>query len=208
MGYLKFTGGIMQENCYILIDEDTGIAAVIDPGFTSEALLNELQNWDVRIILLTHGHFDHMGAAEEIKERTGAPIAAYRTEKELAGDPALNGSSLILKKPMTCAVDQLLEDGEILHFSSIPVQVMHTPGHTAGSCCFVTADVIFTGDTIMNRSVGRYDLPTGSAESLFESLRKIAFLPGNPQICGGHGAVTTLETEKAENAYLAQYVED
>lgn len=202
MRYLCITGGPLAENCYFLIDEVSGEAAVIDPGFVDDRLLAETAKHKVRHILLTHGHFDHIEGADRLHALTGAPVAAFRAEADFAADPKRNGALLMLQRPITCTVDRLLDDGETLSVGSIPVRVLHTPGHTAGGCCYVTPEAVFTGDTLMGYSVGRCDLPTGDEAALAKSLKKLAALPGDPAICGGHGPVTRLSEEKRRNPYL------
>lgn len=202
MRYLCITDGTLAENCYLLLDEASGEAAVIDPGFVNDRLLGEIAKYKVRWILLTHGHFDHIEGVDRLRALTGAPSAAFRTEGAFAADPAQNGSLLMFGRPIACTVDRLLEDGETIHVGAVPVQVMHTPGHTAGGCCYVTPEAVFTGDTLMGYSVGRCDLPTGDEAALAVSLQKLAALPGDPAICGGHGPVTRLSEEKRRNPYL------
>lgn len=202
MRYLCITDGMLAENCYLLLDETSGEAAVIDPGFVNDRLLGEIAKYKVRWILLTHGHFDHIEGVDRLRALTGAPSAAFRTEGAFAADPAQNGSLLMFGRPIACTVDRLLEDGETIHVGAVPVQVLHTPGHTAGGCCYVTPEAVFTGDTLMGYSVGRCDLPTGDEAALAVSLQKLAALPGDPAICGGHGPVTRLSEEKRRNPYL------
>lgn len=202
MRYLCITDGMLAENCYLLLDEASGEAAVIDPGFVNDRLLGEIAKYKVRWILLTHGHFDHIEGVDRLRALTGAPSAAFRTEGAFAADPAQNGSLLMFGRPIACTVDRLLEDGETIHVGAVPVQVMHTPGHTAGGCCYVTPEAVFTGDTLMGYSVGRCDLPTGDEAALAVSLQKLSALPGDPAICGGHGPVTRLSEEKRRNPYL------
>lgn len=202
MRYLCITDGMLAENCYLLLDEASGEAAVVDPGFVNDRLLGEIAKYKVRWILLTHGHFDHIEGVDRLRALTGAPSAAFRTEGAFAADPAQNGSLLMFGRPIACTVDRLLEDGETIHVGAVPVQVLHTPGHTAGGCCYVTPEAVFTGDTLMGYSVGRCDLPTGDEAALAVSLQKLAALPGNPAICGGHGPVTRLSEEKRRNPYL------
>lgn len=202
MRYLCITDGMLAENCYLLLDEASGEAAVIDPGFVNDRLLGEIAKYKVRWILLTHGHFDHIEGVDRLRALTGAPSAAFRTEGAFAAAPAQNGSLLMFGRPIACTVDRLLEDGETIHVGAVPVQVLHTPGHTAGGCCYVTPEAVFTGDTLMGYSVGRCDLPTGDEAALAVSLQKLAALPGDPAICGGHGPVTRLSEEKRRNPYL------
>lgn len=202
MRYLCITDGMLAENCYLLLDEASGEAAVIDPGFVNDRLLGEIAKYKVRWILLTHGHFDHIEGVDRLRALTGAPSAAFRTEGAFAADPAQNGSLLMFGRPIACTVDRLLEDGETIHVGAVPVQVLHTPGHTAGGCCYVAPEAVFTGDTLMGYSVGRCDLPTGDEAALAVSLQKLAALPGDPAICGGHGPVTRLSEEKRRNPYL------
>ena len=202
MRYLCITDGMLAENCYLLLDEASGEAAVIDPGFVNDRLLGEIAKYKVRWILLTHGHFDHIEGVDRLRALTGAPSAAFRTEGAFAADPAQNGSLLMFGRPIACTVDRLLEDGETIHVGAVPVQVLHTPGHTAGGCCYVTPEAVFTGDTLMGYSVGRCDLPTGDEAALAVSLQKLAALPGDPAICGGPGPVTRLSEEKRRNPYL------
>lgn len=202
MRYLCITDGMLAENCYLLLDEASGEAAVVDPGFVNDRLLGEIAKYKVRWILLTHGHFDHIEGVDRLRALTGAPSAAFRTEGAFAADPAQNGSLLMFGRPIACTVDRLLEDGETIHIGAVPVQVLHTPGHTAGGCCYVTPEAVFTGDTLMGYSVGRCDLPTGDEAALAVSLQKLAALPGDPAICGGHGPVTRLSEEKRRNPYL------
>ena len=202
MRYLCITDGMLAENCYLLLDEASGEAAVIDPGFVNDRLLGEIAQYKVRWILLTHGHFDHIEGVDRLRALTGAPSAAFRTEGAFAADPAQNGSLLMFGRPIACTVDRLLEDGETIHVGAVPVHVLHTPGHTAGGCCYVTPEAVFTGDTLMGYSVGRCDLPTGDEAALAVSLQKLAALPGDPAICGGHGPVTRLSEEKRRNPYL------
>lgn len=202
MRYLCITDGMLAENCYLLLDEASGEAAVIDPGFVNDRLLGEIAQYKVCWILLTHGHFDHIEGVDRLRALTGAPSAAFRTEGAFAADPAQNGSLLMFGRPIACTVDRLLEDGETIHVGAVPVQVLHTPGHTAGGCCYVTPEAVFTGDTLMGYSVGRCDLPTGDEAALAVSLQKLAALPGDPAICGGHGPVTRLSEEKRRNPYL------
>ena len=202
MAYLCVTGGMLQENCYILHDELTKEAAVIDPGFVKEPLEKALEPLQVRYILFTHGHFDHTMRALEVKALTGAEIFCLDLEKPLAESEVLNGSKMLLRRDITVTVDRVLKDGEAFFVGNIPVRVMHTPGHTAGGCCYITPEAVFTGDTLMKGSCGRTDLPTGDGMALMQSLRKIAALEEDLVVLPGHGPASTIREERQFNPYL------
>ncbi len=202
MPYKQICSGPLSENCYILYDENSLEAAIIDPGFVNDELLNAVSTLKVKYILLTHGHFDHIWGAEELKSRFLAPICIYEDDAELAASAELNASRMMLGKAITCEADIKLSDGETLMIGGIEVRVIHTPGHTSGGCCYCTDEAVFTGDTLMSFSVGRCDLPTGDEEQLLQSLKRLKALNGDPVICGGHGSVTVLSAEKQYNPYL------
>lgn len=195
-------GGELQENCYVLTDEKTGAKAVIDPGFWDDRLEVVAKSGKVAYILLTHGHFDHTAGVEKLREKTGAPVLALGLEEPLLTDGRLNVSLAFSGRAYACAPDRLLTDGETFPLGGTKITVLSTPGHTAGSCCYITEEAVFTGDTLMGFSVGRTDLPTGDSRALAGSLKKLLALPGDPAVCGGHGPVTTLEAEREKNPYL------
>lgn len=200
------TGGIIPENCYFILDEKTGKAAVVDPGFYNskiEHTIQEIGKENIVAILLTHGHFDHMAETVTLKKETGAAI--YFPEKEL---PFLTNSSLNLANMLPEGVvksftpDVLVKDGMQFSVGSIRVRVLQTPGHTQGSCCYLTEEAIFTGDTLFFCSVGRTDFPTGSNSDLMESLEKLKHLDGDYTVYPGHEGATTLSYERQYNPYM------
>lgn len=195
-------GGELQENCYVLTDEKTGAQAVVDPGFWDSRLEAVAKSGKVAYILLTHGHFDHIAGVEKLRETSGAPVLALGLEEPLLTDGQLNVSLAFFGQAYACRPDRTLSDGETLMLGETRITVFHTPGHTAGSCCYLTEDAIFTGDTLMGFSVGRTDLPTGDSRALSVSLKKLLEIPGDPAVCGGHGPVTTLKAEREKNPYL------
>lgn len=203
MKVIRIEGGPLPTNCYILRDEETGAAAVVDPGFESPALTGELKAGGVEAILLTHGHFDHISGVLEAKKLTGAKI--YLHEKDLAfpEDPSLSLAGMFGCEDMpSFRPDAVLKDGDRLAVGGLSVRVLHTPGHTAGSCCFLVGDALFSGDTLMCMSCGRTDLPTGSSADIKASLQKLGALKENFRVYPGHGPESTLEFERANNPFL------
>ena len=204
MKITRIPGGPLPTNCYLLEDEATGAAAVIDPGFESEELSSLVQkNGHVGVILLTHGHFDHISGVSRLCRETGAKVYLSVNDLLLVGDGRLN-----LAEPFTGSavppfrVDVPLNNGDTVEVGSLTVRVMSTPGHTAGGCCFLVEDAIFSGDTLMKLSCGRTDCPTGSNAQLFDSLRRLAALKGDYRVFPGHGSPTTLDFERQNNVFL------
>ncbi len=205
------TGGIIPENCYLFLDENSGKAAVVDPGFSSQALqqaLDEVGRENIVAVLLTHGHFDHIAEAASIQKETGAPI--YFPEKEL---PFLTDQNLSLSYMVPEGIvkpfvpDVLVKEGTEISVGTLRVKVLETPGHTQGSCCYQVESALFTGDTLFFCSAGRTDFPTGSAPALFSSLRRLRDLKENYTVYPGHEGATTLDYERRYNPYMTSFAE-
>ena len=195
----RITVGPMQVNCYIIWDPETKKAYVIDPGDEPEKIARKLEELDVEcsVILLTHGHFDHITGVNGLKELTGASIYAGSQEDQLLKDSDLNVSKRI-RRPVTVYADRLLKDGEIIEDSGIRFKTIFTPGHTSGSVCyyFENEKVLFSGDTLFNSGYGRTDLPTGNEAQLFSSIiNKLLSLPGDVKCYPGHGEATYIASE-------------
>lgn len=197
--------GTLRTNCYVV--QNGRQALIIDPGNDAEWVLASVAGLTVEAILLTHGHFDHIGSLAPVQAVTGAPIYIHRLEVPWLTDPILNRSGL---RPKWCPVpltgpgaDHALEDGQRLTTSLGPVEVRHTPGHTPGSVCFVMGDVVFSGDTLFSRTVGRTDLPGGDLPALIEGIhRQLLTLPDTTRVLPGHGPETTIGVERQHNPYL------
>ena len=181
--------GRMQANCYIVQAGD-GTAAVVDPGDEAARLLQHLQSTGLRVtaVWLTHGHFDHIGAADALRA--------------VLADPQKNLSSAFSPVPLTLTADTLLADGDTFAFGGETVGVLHTPGHTSGSCCYKLGKWLFTGDTLFDGSIGRTDFPTGDPKALSLSLERLAAIPDDLCVLPGHGAATTLAVQRAVNPYM------
>ena len=195
MKLTTLTLGSIGTNCYILYDETSKDAVVIDPS--DEAALAEARiqalGLRVRAILLTHGHFDHGGDVERIRRRTGAPVYLH---------PADTALPSWLTHGVTHTDE--LSDGEELDLAGMRFRVLHTPGHTPGSVCFLCGELLFAGDTLFEGSCGRTDLPGGSGADMMRSLRRLAELPGDYRVLPGHGEETTLKRERRSNLYMAE----
>lgn len=198
--------GPVQTNCYFAINKETKEALVIDPGEEAARLMQQIreQGLTVAAILLTHGHFDHAGAAEELSTLCNAPIYAHEAEKETLESEKLNACWMIGRKE-TYRADLFVKDEQELDLAGFHIRVLFTPGHTKGGCCyyFPYENVVFSGDTLFQMSVGRTDLEGGSMSQIVRSIQeKLMPLPEQTVVYPGHGEATTIETERMYNPYL------
>ncbi len=198
-------------NCWLLCDEDRGEAAVIDPDAKAERILSALaeQNAVLSMILLTHGHFDHISAVDALRDATGAPVLIHAKDAPMLTDAAANASAVFFGEGQTYrAANGFLKGGDALRLGEQTIAVRHTPGHTPGSVCFVIGDALFTGDTLFRDSIGRTDLPGGSDKQMTESLKRLRFMPGDYTVYPGHGDTTALERERLYNPYFQNTEDD
>ena len=199
--------GFLQENTYIYYDEQTMDGVVIDPGDEGVRIQALLVERGIRLvaILLTHGHFDHVGAVNELKAKPHAPVYIGLHEAAFLADPLLNGSATIARRGFSVQADHTLADGEKAPVLGHRLAAIHTQGHTHGSVCYYDqeAGILFAGDTLFYRSVGRTDLPTGNMSELADSIRnKLFTLPEHVAVYPGHGDETTIGDEKEKNPYV------
>lgn len=185
-------------NCYILADEKTKAAAIIDPGENVPEIkeLVKKDKLDVRAIFLTHGHYDHVGGVAALRKRY-KDIPVYLHPEDAGKDTELMPTRAL--DPVT-----FWRDGDVVMVGELPVEVLHTPGHSAGSVTLRCQDVLFTGDTLFTQSVGRTDFPGGSQEALMASLKRLGELEGDYQVLPGHDTFTSLDQERQGNPYLKQ----
>lgn len=199
--------GMVRTNCYIAYTEESKKAVIIDPAADSGRIMEELTGLQVapEAVLLTHGHFDHILAADTLRKQYHIPICILKEDAELLEQPELNCSELFMRMSYGISADELLADGQQLAFLDGKLKVLATPGHTAGSCCYYSeADrILFSGDTLFQGSVGRTDLPTGKASRISLSIReKLFVLPEDTLVLSGHGMETTIGEEKIHNPYV------
>lgn len=197
--------GYVQTNTYFVYDEDTKATLVFDPAANGKELFEKLTEagLEVKAILLTHGHFDHIMGVNELKEAAGVKVYASKYEEELCNSAQLNCSDQI-GRPYTVKVDATLDDGEEIDIAGIKVKLIYTPGHTIGSSCYLFEEdkILIAGDTLFLGSCGRTDLPTGSGGTLDRSLKeKLMRLDDDIQVYPGHGDKTTIGYERKYNPF-------
>ena len=194
--------GDYQTNCYILHHQDAKTCAIIDPGYDAKVVLDTLAQLGLSVdaILLTHGHFDHVGAVKAIVEATGCKLIMNQSDWSQKLSPMTTYFYPLANCDFTEV--KFCEEGEVVCAGGLSLTVMETPGHTRGSVCYLCGDAIFSGDTLFAGSCGRTDLPGGDWNTIQESLKRLAALDGNYTVYPGHGNSTTLAAERQYNPYL------
>lgn len=186
--------GAYQTNCYLVWDESADTCVVIDPGYEPDTVLDEVRNLGKTIaaVLLTHGHFDHVGGVRELAAETGCPV--YLHEAELSMPPQMTAGPLYYTN--------LYKEGDFAEAAGLSFKVLHTPGHTPGSVCLMCENAMFSGDTLFWGSCGRTDLPGGNWATICASLKRLAALSGDYDVYPGHGDATKLSFERNFNPYM------
>lgn len=190
--------GMIEENCYIVMDENTNEGFLVDPGADAEILANVVENIKMKpkFILLTHGHWDHIGAVVELKDKFNIPFYISANDNDMIQ----SGQDTYGSTPNP---DGYLKEGDTFKFADKTIRVIETPGHTPGGVCFLVDKSLFTGDTLINGTIGRTDFVGGSFETLVSSVRrKLATLPEDIKVYPGHGPSTTIGLEKRQNPYI------
>jgi glyoxylase-like metal-dependent hydrolase (beta-lactamase superfamily II) len=203
--------GALQTNCYILADEETRSAVIIDPSDEAEAILQVVsrENYIVREILITHGHFDHVLASGKVKEKTGAPVRIHRADVPMLEHAQHIARTYGLPADPPPTPDYFIEVGEVFQIDSIRLETLFTPGHSPGHVSFVlpSEKMVFSGDCLFKEGIGRTDLPGGDYKTLMTSIMDLLLPLGDDyQVCSGHGPITTIGLERRFNPFIAEWV--
>jgi len=199
--------GPIMANCFILGCEETLEAAVIDPGDEADRILQALaeSNLTAKLIINTHGHFDHVGANKRLKEVTGAPILIHPLDAPMLNQLADSAAAWGMKAENSPPPDRELQDGNEVTFGKVLLKVIHTPGHTPGGISLFTDSEVFVGDTLFAGSIGRTDFPGGNFETLKNSIQQKLFaLSENLKVYPGHNQTTTIGVEKRTNPFVGE----
>ncbi len=197
--------GSLDVNCYFIIDK--GHCAVIDPADEVPVLAYlEKENLKLTHILLTHGHFDHIGGVAKLKEATNAKICIHKKDAPMLRSDDANFAKFAGMRVEPSVADEILAHNDELTVGDVRIRVLHTPGHTPGGVCYLVEDCLFTGDTLFRLSVGRWDFPGADGDELFASIKETLFaLEGDYKVYPGHMDSTTLEVERNKNPFVRRY---
>ena len=198
--------GPLEVNCYIVGCEKTRKAAVVDPGGDAEKILDRLRQHglDLVMIINTHGHFDHIGGNRELLAVTTAELLIHHDDRSLLDHAEEHAAAYGLQTESSPAPTRELKGDEILSIGELSLQVIHTPGHSAGGICLYVEDSLIVGDTLFAGSIGRTDLPGGNHQLLIKGIKeKLLLLPEATRVYPGHGPMTTIGQEKLYNPFLS-----
>lgn len=204
MNLKRLVLGALETNCY-LVWSDTGEGIVIDPADEPEKILLALQQEKVSVtaVVLTHVHFDHLLAAEDVCAATGAPLYVGAGDEDALSNPQRNLSGWFgLGQEVVLKGATLLNEGDTISFGNETLTVLETPGHTPGCICLHSTEVLFSGDTLFQNSIGRLDFPGGDERAMVRSLQRLLDLPESTKVYSGHGPATTIGNEKKYNPFL------
>jgi len=211
MEWKKIPLGLLQTNCYVLYNQQKE-CIIFDPGAEGDKLIGYLEKEQLhpQAILLTHAHFDHIGAVDEVRQYYNIPVYVHERESRWLTDPSLNGSQLFMngRSIIASPPDRIIKEEDVLSIDAFTFKILETPGHSPGSVSYYVKEIntIFAGDTLFQGSIGRTDLPGGNHEQLLNSIEeKLLTLPNDTLVLPGHGPVTTIEKEIQFNPFINGY---
>lgn len=194
--------GDLDNNCYLLLDETTNKSALIDCTVADDRMRELIGDTDLQYILLTHGHFDHIGGVRDIKKEYGCKVVISSVDAPMLSSGKASLAAFCGAEQNDTKPDITVQDGDEIELGTLKIKVLSTPGHTSGSVCYVVGDALFSGDTLFYCSCGRTDFPTGSSDDMIKSLKKLASLDGNYKVYTGHNQLSNLDFERKNNPYM------
>lgn len=205
MQIIKLTLGALDTNCYILYDPETKEAAVIDPADEDVKIIDTIKNYNLKVkyIIVTHAHIDHILALDKVAQYTNASLVIHSDDKDALNNDVFNLATFFNAKSPTKKADILVKNGDVLHLGENNLKIIHTPGHNRGSMCIHVDNILISGDTLFNQSIGRTDYYGGNFDTLINSIKKRLFvLDDNTKVYPGHGCETTIGYEINNNPFI------
>lgn len=198
----KQSFGDMDNNCYLIVDEKTNESALVDCSEYNDKMVDLIGDTDLKYILLTHGHFDHIIGTKEVKQNYSAKVVISKEDEPMLSSSKLSLAAFCGAPQNNVEADRIISDGDAIKLGELEIKAMATSGHTKGGMCYLVEDYIFTGDTLFYCSCGRTDFPGGSGDEMLASLNKIKALDGNLKVMTGHNNTSTLDFERKNNPYM------